>query len=41
MIALDSAVGSAPSRKARDLGCSPGPGENFSLKLITQDIPDS
>ena len=26
--------------KARDPGSNPSPGENFSLKLTTQDLPD-
>ena len=30
----------APARKAGDLGPNPGPGENFSLKLTTPDLPD-
>ena len=29
----------APAGKAGDPGSNPGPGENFSLKLITQDLP--
>ena len=30
----------APARRAGDPGSNPGPGENFSLKLI-YDLPDS
>ena len=30
----------APERKAGEPGSIPGPGENFSLKLTTQDLPD-
>ena len=29
----------APARRAGDPGSNPGPGENFSLKLTTQDLP--
>ena len=29
-----------PAHRAGDLGSNPGPGENFSLKLTTQDLPD-
>jgi hypothetical protein len=28
----------APAHKAGDSGSNPGPGENFSLKLTTQDL---
>ena len=30
----------APARGAGDLGSNPGPGENFSLKLLIYDLPD-
>ena len=30
----------APARKAGDPGSNPGPGENCSLKLTTQDLPE-
>ena len=34
MVHLDGAVRSTPVNRAGDLGLNPGPGENFSLKLI-------
>ena len=39
---MDSLDGSvrAPARRAGDLGSNPGPGENFSLKLLIYDLPD-
>ena len=37
---VSGAVGSAPARTPRDPGSNPDPGDNFSLKLATQDIPD-
>ena len=30
----------APAREARDPGSNPGPGENFLVKLTTQNLPD-
>ena len=30
----------APARRAGDPGSNPGPGENFSLKLLICDLPD-
>ena len=30
----------APARRAGDPGSNPGPGENFSPKLKTWDLPD-
>ena len=30
----------APARRAGDPGSNPGPGENFSLKLLMYDLPD-
>ena len=30
----------APVRRAGDSGSNPGPGDNFSLKLIIYDLPD-
>ena len=30
----------APAHRAGDLGSNPGPGENFSLKLLICDLPD-
>ena len=30
----------APARRAGDPGSIPGPGENFSLKLLIYDLPD-
>ena len=30
----------APACKAGDPGSNPGPGENFSLKLLIYDLPD-
>ena len=30
----------APAGKAGDPASNPGPDENFSLKLITQDLPE-
>ena len=30
----------APARRAGDLGSNPGPGENFSLKLLIYDLAD-
>ena len=30
----------APARRAGDLGSNPGPGENFSLKLLIYDLSD-
>ena len=30
----------APARRAGDPGSNPGPGENFSLKLLIYDLPD-
>ena len=29
-----------PARRAGDPGSNPGPGENFSLKLLIYDLPD-
>ena len=37
---LDSLVVIAPAHRAGDPGSNPGPGENFSLKLTTQDLPE-
>ena len=30
----------APARRAGDPGLNPGPGENYSLKLLIYDLPD-
>ena len=30
----------APVRRAGDPGSNPGPGENFSLKLLIYNLPD-
>ena len=30
----------APAHRAGDPGSNPGPGENFSLKLLIYDLPD-
>ena len=30
----------APVRRAGDPGSNPGPGENFSLKLLIYGVPD-
>ena len=30
----------APAHRAGDPGSNPDPGEDFSLKLTTQDLPD-
>ena len=30
----------APARRAGEPGSNPGPGENFSLKLLIYDLPD-
>ena len=30
----------APARRAGDPGSNPGPGENFSLKLLIYDLQD-
>ena len=37
---LGSLVVIAPARRAGDPGSNPGPGENFSLKLLTYDLSD-
>ena len=37
---LGSLMVIAPGRRARDPCSNPGPGENFSLKLIMYDLPD-
>ena len=29
-----------PARRAEKPGSNPGPGENFSLKLLIYDLPD-
>ena len=34
-------LGDSPARRAEHTGSNHGPGENFSLKLKTQDLPDS
>ena len=33
--------GYTPERTAADPGSNPGPGENFSLKLLIYDLPES
>ena len=37
---LGGLVDIAPVRRAGDPGSNPGPGENFSLKLLIYDLPD-
>ena len=37
---LGNLVVIAPARRAGDLGLNPGPGENFSLKLLIYNLPD-
>ena len=40
VIRLGGAVGSAPARRVGDPSSNPGSGENLSLKLTINDLPD-